>query len=1066
MQRARHSWIEQLVWALFVAVVLVVSPVEAAKKCYDCHSKAKAEFTSKKSVHDPVKAENCESCHKRHGFANNLVLTDESNQLCYTCHADLKDKYATGSVHFPVGNRNCWECHDPHSSDKKALLRTGPAGADDPNFCLACHGNDLAKPGTAAHKHAPYEKLECTTCHDAHNSEHRGLLKSAATDLCQSCHKLESKQIAAAHEGKFITGLACSDCHSGHSNNKPGLMSDRAHAPFAEGSCDACHSLPDASGKITFDAGVTAGNTCQNCHADQAAGPTKAHPHAAVEAENCDNCHSAHSSSHDKLLKKTEAEICGECHTDLIHDTTIVAHMPVLLGECSSCHDVHGSDNPKLAKATDNSLCLGCHTEFVAARDSATTVHAGAEDCSQCHAPHQGVTGKLLKDTPNKLCKSCHEVDPGANTSLSQHGPYMEQDCAACHEPHHTKTKHLVRKEGTALCLSCHDDVALRLAMPTKHPPAQDGCEGCHTPHFSKEKALLTDKTGPLCLSCHTAEDINATKGHVHTPVADGDCMGCHNAHGSVKEGLIVGRMQPVATHGVAIMRPPALGDRISDLCYTCHETLETKFREGTMHSPVIAGECDKCHVSHGSDHRGFIADKPSVVCGSCHTLDADLKTKHKGYELADADCADCHNPHNSKRPKLLRENDHPPFADGSCEACHSQKPDGTVELVGDMNTMCGTCHDMVATESAKAVPHAPFVGGQCNDCHMVHSSDFTHLLRDDGNKLCLTCHTDMRDLQKSPVQHKPFGEGKCLDCHRPHASEFASLTTKPAATFCISCHKDLKEKMAKGIVHAPARTGDCGSCHEAHAGTNKALLTKDKQDLCAGCHNPTSPALAAAHHGFDMADVDCQNCHEAHVSPKGAKALLLPKAHAPFVGRDCNQCHQPSGERELTMPGKQLCLSCHADFQKEMMRAVVHAPVASEDGCTGCHGPHVGYGKSLQTKDGVETCLTCHNTNEFTGQFKHEVAFQDCGNCHQPHSANYKGLLSTPDIMELCMNCHDDVKKTHYHPMGKEVINPRTQQPLDCIGCHSAHSSNHKAILIADKNRKLCVNCHDVSES
>ncbi len=1065
MQRARFSWIETLLWtALFVCIATF--PVEAAKKCYDCHTKSKAEFNAKKSVHAPVKSENCESCHKRHGFANQLILTTNSNDLCFTCHADLKEKYSAGNVHFPVSNANCWECHDPHASNKKALLRQGTEEADDPNSCLACHANDVPKAGTATHKHAPYEKLDCTTCHSAHNSPHQGLLKAEPSALCQTCHKLDSQPVAAAHEGKFITGLLCSDCHSGHSNNSAGLMSENAHAPFVEGSCDACHSLPDVSGKISFADGVTAGNVCQNCHSDQAAGPTKAHPHAAVEAENCDNCHSAHSSNHGKLLRKSEGELCGECHTDLVSDTTVVAHLPVLMGECSSCHDVHGSDNAKLVKKTDSGLCLGCHTEFVTARDSATTVHAGAEDCGQCHAPHQGKTVSLLKDTPSNLCKSCHEKDLAAASAASSHTPYNESDCAACHAPHHTKTEHLVRKEGTDLCLGCHDEISLRLAMPTKHAPAMDDCGTCHVPHFSKQTDLLADKESTLCLSCHTTEDINANKGFVHTPVADGDCTGCHNAHGSVKPGLIVGRMQAVATHGVTIMRPPVLGDKIADLCYTCHETLETKFREGTMHTPVISGDCNACHSSHGSDHRGFIKDQPAAVCGTCHELNKELSDKHSGYSLADANCGDCHNPHSSKKPKLLRENDHPPFADKTCDACHSQNPDGTVQLVGDMNTMCGTCHDLVQTAGAMAVPHAPFVGGQCNDCHMVHSSDFPKLLRDDGNKLCLTCHTDMRDLQRAAVQHKPFGDGKCLDCHKPHASEFKALTTKPAATFCISCHTDLKSKMDKGLVHAPAASGDCGKCHVAHAGETKALLTKDKQDLCATCHNPASPVFTKAHHGFDMKDADCQNCHEAHVSAKGTTALLLPKAHQPFVGRDCDQCHQPTGARELTKPGKQLCLSCHTDFAKEMMRPVVHAPVASEDGCTGCHGPHVGYGKALQTKDGVETCLTCHDTKEFTGQFKHEVAFQDCGNCHAPHSGQYKGLLSTPDIMELCTTCHGDVKKTHYHPMGEEVINPRTKQPLDCIGCHSPHSSDFKSILIADKNRKLCVNCHDVSES
>jgi predicted CXXCH cytochrome family protein len=131
------------------------------------------------------------------------------------------------------------------------------------------------------------------------------------------------------------------------------------------------------------------------------------------------------------------------------------------------------------------------------------------------------------------------------------------------------------------------------------------------------------------------------------------------------------------------------------------------------------------------------------------------------------------------------------------------------------------------------------------------------------------------------------------------------------------------------------------------------------------------------------------------------------------------------------------------------------------QNGCTACHGPHVGFGKGLQKKDGVEQCLSCHNNREFTGPVQHPPAFEDCTNCHDPHSSDYKKLLSTADIMELCTTCHEDAKKKHYHPMGAGVINPRTKTDLVCTGCHSPHSTEEKMLLLADKNRKLCNLCH-----
>ncbi len=80
---------------------------------------------------------------------------------------------------------------------------------------------------------------------------------------------------------------------------------------------------------------------------------------------------------------------------------------------------------------------------------------------------------------------------------------------------------------------------------------------------------------------------------------------------------------------------------------------------------------------------------------------------------------------------------------------------------------------------------------------------------------------------------------------------------------------------------------------------------------------------------------------------------------------------------------------------------------------------------------------------------------------CHQPHAGNTKNLLTDADIMDLCMTCHEDAPQKHYHPMGDKATDPRTKQPVNCIGCHSPHSSEFKPLLIADKNRKLCILCH-----
>lgn len=1055
-------------WSLFwsglmLGLLLAPSPAMAAKKCLDCHEKEKKLFSSYQFKHQPATGDQCETCHKRHGFAQALVLQDNTSQLCFSCHADLKETYASGNVHFPVAEGTCWDCHDPHGSNKPMFLRTGPDDANDPQSCLICHKDDVAGSLHAKYPHKPFEDLNCVDCHNPHNSPQAGLLRKSPIELCSECHKPADKAMVSAHKNRHADALQCTDCHSGHSSPTKGLLSENTHAPFADGDCETCHSLPGVDGSVTFADGAGPSTICADCHDDQVEATKASHAHAAVETDNCTDCHDPHSSRFAGLLKTDERELCGECHADIITAQGLTPHMPAVLGQCTACHDVHGSDKPKLVKTQNASLCLTCHADYVAGRDSAASIHAAADDCLTCHSPHEGKTAAILRNDPSTLCADCHGPDAEALEAASGHQPYLTGNCVGCHDPHYSTQPHLVKKTGGELCLGCHTDIERLVKMPVEHPPATDDCLTCHKPHYSMTDQLLVSSQRELCETCHDAADLHMDQEFVHTPARTGDCTGCHNPHGAVQEKLVSGRMTKINVNGRMVGQLPRLTGKMSDLCYTCHEDLSEAFRKPGVHKPVADGACDACHAAHGSDQPGFLKAKAPDICTTCHALEPALAEKHGSFDLASADCLNCHNPHVSDNPSLVRALQHPPFEDRTgCDACHDKGPNGEPTLVSGQAELCGTCHDNIGAETAMAHQHAPFAMEECSSCHGVHASDFPNLLKANGSQLCFSCHESVKEQSNLPVNHKPFGEGDCLSCHKPHASANAGLLNKPPATFCVSCHGDLEEQIKKGSPHEPVVEGECSACHKPHAGTQKALLTATKEDLCGTCHDLAAPSLTRAHSGFDVATANCQNCHAAHVGPKGGKGLLLPDRHEPFVAGECNTCH-PTNSPALASSVRSLCLDCH-DLSADLSRAVVHRPVASDSGCVGCHGPHVGFGKALQKKEGVETCLGCHTTPEFTGSNHHEPAFDDCATCHQPHSADYRALLDTPDIEQLCLNCHDNAKETHYHPMGDGVINPLTKQTLTCVGCHSPHSSNYQALLVADRDRKLCVICHDVA--
>ena len=106
----------------FLCLITVGAGVaQAAKKsCYDCHPKAKAAF-AKTYVHAPVVKEDCEACHKRHGFSNKLVLKEIGAALCYSCHKGLKEKFEKKTMHPPTQKGECTACHNPHASNLKNL---------------------------------------------------------------------------------------------------------------------------------------------------------------------------------------------------------------------------------------------------------------------------------------------------------------------------------------------------------------------------------------------------------------------------------------------------------------------------------------------------------------------------------------------------------------------------------------------------------------------------------------------------------------------------------------------------------------------------------------------------------------------------------------------------------------------------------------------------------------------------------------------------------------------------------------------------------------------------------
>jgi predicted CXXCH cytochrome family protein len=90
--------------------------------------------------------------------------------------------------HRPMRDGVCTKCHDPHASDVPLLLVT----RSPYQLCGPCHTTQGHKHivGSARDPRNPNLRLECPSCHRAHDTGYRNLLAVGKLEhLCVNCHR-------------------------------------------------------------------------------------------------------------------------------------------------------------------------------------------------------------------------------------------------------------------------------------------------------------------------------------------------------------------------------------------------------------------------------------------------------------------------------------------------------------------------------------------------------------------------------------------------------------------------------------------------------------------------------------------------------------------------------------------------------------------------------------------------------------------------------------------------------------------------------------------------------------
>ena len=236
----------------------------------------------------------------------------------------------------------------------------------------------------------------------------------------------------------------------------------------------------------------------------------------------------------------------------------------------------------------------------------------------------------------------------------------------------------------------------------------------------SKLSAQAALKRDQVCTRCHDESETtpilaiyqtkHGVKGDPRTPT----CQSCHGESEKHLKGdpNVKGRAAPdvifkKGTYAASDVKV------LTEQCLTCHKGTARTNWEGSQHQKNDMA-CNSCHTIHAATDKVRDKKTQTEVCFTCHKEQrADtLKISTHPIDAKKVVCSDCHNPHGSVGPKLLKKN----TVTETCYTCHAEKRGPFL------------WEHQPATED-------------CTNCHTPHGSNITPLLKSRAPFLCDECH-------------------------------------------------------------------------------------------------------------------------------------------------------------------------------------------------------------------------------------------------------------------------------------------------------------------------------------
>ncbi|HTW33415.1 MAG TPA: DmsE family decaheme c-type cytochrome [Rhizomicrobium sp.] len=267
------------------------------------------------------------------------------------------------------------------------------------------------------------------------------------------------------------------------------------------------------------------------------------------------------------------------------------------------------------------------------------------------------------------------------------------------------------------------------------------------------------------CLQCHNASPVSdilstphAVKGDPHAPFGQHGCETCHGPSDAHVQGWAKGTpTAPTVVFKGKGQFPASPVPVRNEVCLTCHQDTEHMNWHGSqMEQAGLA--CTSCHTIHVKKDPVLVKATQADVCFTCHTQQRAESFEYSHHPMREGKvvCSDCHNPHGSAGPHLLKEFtvnetcynchaekrgpmlwEHQPVRE-DCTNCHTPHGSNEARLMKErMNFMCSSCHSAVSNSSGGAFGGAHSLVG-----NLQGQAVFNSALA--NNRMCLNCHSEI----------------------------------------------------------------------------------------------------------------------------------------------------------------------------------------------------------------------------------------------------------------------------------------------------------------------------------